>query len=84
MKTNQLVDYFLLAIGMIGGLWTFLQAYQKFLDHKLAKDKERNGKSELLIDLSERLDAIEGRLKECERNEERYLNLLEKLANRQT
>lgn len=82
MKAQQIVEYGVILAGLIGAFLTLLSGWQKHLDAKKAIAEIEAGKSKIFIEFASRLASVEQKLEKVEENEGRYLNLLEKLANR--
>lgn len=82
MKAGQIVEYCVILVSLAGILLAALEAWKKYLEKEVEKAKQQSSESSAMIAMDKRMSMIEEKLEKVEENEERYLNLLEKLANR--
>lgn len=82
MKAQLIVEYAVVLAGLAGAFLTLLAGWQKYLDAKISRTEIEAGKSKIFQEFMQRLSSVEQKIEKVEENEDRYLNLLEKLANR--
>lgn len=82
MKAALIVEYAVILAGLAGAFITLLAGWQKYLTNNLDIAKQKEGRSDSIQRIEARLERIESEIDDVKKNEERYLNLLEKLANK--